>query len=419
MPLPTNYSRPTLPYVPLQSLPNNQRFTLLGQRPPTAQMFDAELNALTDDINILADAINKVQAGIIIGSDDPANADKLLKTNGLGVISWIKISDVNIADQAITTRTLQDGAVTTRTLQDGAVTNKKIGYASVTKSKISSQAITTSEVQKYGLNIDRLSPITSGQLLVGDNGTGNIVGLGANAANLVLMSTGNNTKPQFSKITDANVQAASIGNASLAAYAIATANIQNNAVTAAKISSSGGVAGTVLTAGAGALTSWAAIPTTGQILQVVQYQYNDNAYTIASKTFVSFSTPFQVTITPQKANSTILVYLSVNLAGGSTQDDCVYGLLCKNNSPWQESVQTSRANLKATFSFMQEGTDALYTQRHYSGMFVDNNHNTNAITYELKACNTYDGSIKSAVMNATSNKNNVGVSTIYAIEIDL
>ena len=67
MPLPTNKSRPSLPYEPEQSLPNNQRFDLLGKKPPTAQMLDAEFNAVTDDINLLAHAINEVEAGNIPG----------------------------------------------------------------------------------------------------------------------------------------------------------------------------------------------------------------------------------------------------------------------------------------------------------------------------------------------------------------
>ena len=65
MPLPTNYSRPTLPYAPLQSLPNDRRFVNLTtlQQPPTAEMFDAELNAILDNINTLAAAINVTVAG--------------------------------------------------------------------------------------------------------------------------------------------------------------------------------------------------------------------------------------------------------------------------------------------------------------------------------------------------------------------
>jgi hypothetical protein len=54
MPVPTNNSRPSLPYAPTQSLPNNARFDILTttQRPPSAEMLDAEFNALTDDVNM-------------------------------------------------------------------------------------------------------------------------------------------------------------------------------------------------------------------------------------------------------------------------------------------------------------------------------------------------------------------------------
>ncbi len=92
MPLPTNNSRPNLPYPPDQSLPNNQRFGLLGRRPPTAEMLDAEFNALTDDVNKLAQGINEVQAGTIPGSNNPLNAQKVLKTDGQGTLSFTLIN---------------------------------------------------------------------------------------------------------------------------------------------------------------------------------------------------------------------------------------------------------------------------------------------------------------------------------------
>ena len=90
MPVPINNSRPSLPYAPTQSLPNNTRFGILTttQRPPTAEMLDAEFNALTDDVNMLAAAINDVQAGSIPGANDPLNANKVLKTDGANNLSW-------------------------------------------------------------------------------------------------------------------------------------------------------------------------------------------------------------------------------------------------------------------------------------------------------------------------------------------
>ena len=113
MPLPTNNSRPSLPYTPDQSLPNNQRFDLLGKRPPTAQMLDAEFNALTDDINMLAAGINDVQAGNIPGSDDPLNANKVLKTDGQVTLSFTLINSAQLSPNSIVEAALSPQSVTT------------------------------------------------------------------------------------------------------------------------------------------------------------------------------------------------------------------------------------------------------------------------------------------------------------------
>ncbi|CAK9254197.1 unnamed protein product [Sphagnum jensenii] len=51
-------------------------------QPPTAEMFDAELNAILDKINTLAAAINATVAGNIPGSDNPDNAG----VNNAGVV---------------------------------------------------------------------------------------------------------------------------------------------------------------------------------------------------------------------------------------------------------------------------------------------------------------------------------------------
>jgi hypothetical protein len=421
MPLvPTNTSRPSLPYAPKQSLPNNTRFEILTatQRPPTAEMLDAEFNALTDDINMLAEAINDTAAGVLPGANNLANINKFPTTDGQNHINWTLVGDQNIGDQSITTRTVQDGAITTPKLGAAAVDTTKIASKAVKTTHIDDEGVTTVNVKDKNITLPKLANTTNGAVLGADN-TGVLQPI-AGQQNQLLISQGGNIA-QFGKIADANITPGGIGNVSLSANAVATANMQNVSVTAAKINPTGGAIGTVLTAGNGT-ASWAAIPTTGKILQVVQYQYNDITRTQNSTTFVSFDVPFKVTITPQKATSYILVYLSVNLAGFSGVDDCVHGLLCKNDAPWQESIAVNASGVKATFGFMQSGTESGYTMRNYSGMFIDTNHNTNEITYELKAFNRYlMGTAKSVKMNssATNTQVDVGVSSIYAIEIDL
>jgi len=138
MPLPTNYSRPSLPYVPLQSLPNDRRFVNLTtlQQPPTAEMVDAELNAILDKINTLAGAVNEVVAGNIPGSDNPDNAGKFLVTDGAGNLSFILAGSDNIALNAISTALLQNQAVTQAKIGDGAVGLDQLAVGAVNISKM-------------------------------------------------------------------------------------------------------------------------------------------------------------------------------------------------------------------------------------------------------------------------------------------
>ena len=161
MPLPTNYSRPTLPYDPHQSLPNDHRFGLLTtlQQPPTAEMFDAEFNAVIDKINTLADAINDVVAGNIPGSDNPLNAGKFLVTDGAGNLSFIVVGSDNISAGAITTLLLQDQAVTRAKIGDGAVGSTQLAEACVTSTQLAEGAVTPNKIPVGSL------PFTSYALL--------------------------------------------------------------------------------------------------------------------------------------------------------------------------------------------------------------------------------------------------------------
>ena len=177
MPLPTNKSRPSLPYEPEQSLPNNQRFDLLGKKPPTAEMLDAEFNALMDDINLLAQGINEVEAGSIPGSSDILNANKVLKTDGQGNLSFVLVNTAQLAPNAVveaslssqsaTTSKLGDGAVTsaklantsvqTRHLQDASITTDKLADRVITSPKLASESVQTQHLVAYAVNTDELA----------------------------------------------------------------------------------------------------------------------------------------------------------------------------------------------------------------------------------------------------------------------
>ena len=162
MPIPTNNSRPSLPYTPDQSLPNNQRFDLLGKRPPTAQMLDAEFNALTDDINKLAAGINDVQAGNIPGSDDPLNANKVLKTDGQGTLSFTLINSGQLSPNSIVEAALSPQSVTTPKIGDGSITSAKLAGESVQTRHIQAYAVETDELANKAVTTEKIADLAVG-----------------------------------------------------------------------------------------------------------------------------------------------------------------------------------------------------------------------------------------------------------------
>ena len=158
MPLPTNNSRPSLPYTPDQSLPNNQRFDLLGRRPPTAQMLDAEFNALTDDINKLAAGINDVQAGNIPGSDDPLNANKVLKTDGHGTLSFTMINSNQLSPNAVVEAALSPQSVTNSKIGDGSITSAKISSDSIQTRHLVDRSVDTNKIADGAITHEKIAP---------------------------------------------------------------------------------------------------------------------------------------------------------------------------------------------------------------------------------------------------------------------
>lgn len=230
MALPTNNSRPAIPYVPTQVLPNYDRYESLGQFPPTAQQLDGDLNKMIDLINTLSDEINHVVVGALPGADDPLNANKLMTTDGAGNISWVKAASANLDDGAVTTvkihnsaitpekiqpqaidtdqlatnavRTIKildenittgklaNSSVTTPKINDGAVTNPKISDGAVTTHKISDEAVTTHKICQYAITSTQLQypfllPVCMAQFRIDG-----IYDYKFNTGNAVNMSTG-------------------------------------------------------------------------------------------------------------------------------------------------------------------------------------------------------------------------------------
>ena len=159
MPLPTNFKRPSIPYVPEQVLANYNRYASLHDKPPTPAQLDGDCNAVIDYINQLAVAINGVVAGILPGSDDIHNAHKLPTTDGMANISWTLVTALNIANQAVQTRHLADRSVTSEKIQVSAVGTAQMNNGAITGAKIADDTIQTRHLQAYAVNTDELADL--------------------------------------------------------------------------------------------------------------------------------------------------------------------------------------------------------------------------------------------------------------------
>lgn len=157
--IPTNNARPTeIPYIPQQILPNYNRYEALLNFPPTAQQFDGDMNAIIDFINILANAVNETVAGILPGSNDPENANKLPTTDGDGNISWTFVTALNLEPNAVPTAAIQDAAVTTSKIQIGGVGTQQLADLGVTTQKIGTAAITGPKLAASSVGLANLTP---------------------------------------------------------------------------------------------------------------------------------------------------------------------------------------------------------------------------------------------------------------------
>lgn len=157
MPLPTNNSRPAIPYQPDQVLPNYNRYENLGQFPPTAQQLDGDLNKIIDLINTQAAEINGIVVGALPGANDPLNANKLITTDGNGNISWTQINQVNLGVASVGTVNIIDGAVTSAKIQAQAIQTNQLANNAVTTGKIALKAVTNAEIGDKAISTTKLA----------------------------------------------------------------------------------------------------------------------------------------------------------------------------------------------------------------------------------------------------------------------
>lgn len=156
MPLRT-HERPNLPYE-AKPKRNSQRYQLLSARdqPPTAEMLDGDADYVIDSMDVLSQDIQNVQAGAIIGSDNPDNANKLLTTDGNSV-AWTLIRSDNMEDTAVTRTKLGTGAVSTNKLEDGAVTNPKLGLLAVAQGNMKDNSVGSNQIIDKNVTTKKLA----------------------------------------------------------------------------------------------------------------------------------------------------------------------------------------------------------------------------------------------------------------------
>jgi microcystin-dependent protein len=154
-------------------------------------MLDTDFNYVIDGLRQLDIDIAGVEAGILPGSDDPANANFLPTTDGAGNISWVDISDENIRDASISGSKLLPQAITDRELGDG----------SANTSKLATNSVTTIKVLDFNITANKLAPDSVP--------TDKIVDLNVTAAKLAANSV------PTEKIVDLNVTTSKIANANV------------------------------------------------------------------------------------------------------------------------------------------------------------------------------------------------------------
>ena len=125
-------------------------------------MLDAEFNALTDDINKLAAGINDVQAGNIPGFDDPLNANKVLKTDGQGTLSFTLINSGQLSPNSIVEAALSPQSVTTQKIGDGSITSAKLAGESVQTRHIQAYAVETDELANKAVTTEKIADLAVG-----------------------------------------------------------------------------------------------------------------------------------------------------------------------------------------------------------------------------------------------------------------
>lgn len=167
------FQRPNIPYND-DAKPNNTRYQIITdmRQPITAQMLDSETNYAIDALNKLDDDIKNVVAGNIPESGHPENENKLLKTDGKGHLSWVKVGEEEIGHHTISSKHLQDHLINTDKIDTNAVVTDKIADKSITTNKLADQAVSEQKLAEEILTFNpfwrqsknQIGKVTEGQL---------------------------------------------------------------------------------------------------------------------------------------------------------------------------------------------------------------------------------------------------------------
>lgn len=182
--MPHNFTRPEIPYVNAP-LPNDERYEILetSNMPLPARTLDSEQNYMIDALNILDADIASVVAGNIPGFDDPANANKMLTTDGIGNLSWTLVGTNQLVNRGVPRIKLGLAAVGSEELDNGVVTNIKMGPKAILGPNIGDDTIPS---RSYG---DR--SVTGPKVALTTINTEHLVDGAATSAKVGVLETGN------------------------------------------------------------------------------------------------------------------------------------------------------------------------------------------------------------------------------------
>jgi microcystin-dependent protein len=179
--MPHDFHRPDFDYQ-AESLPNSNRFSVLTNSlnaPVPSKIFELEINYLIDSVRQLDSDIALIIPGNISGSDNPANANMVLTTDGEGNLPFKLISNENcqtgsisgskLISSSVTALQIGNGEVSTDKLGADSVTTAKILDENVTEDKLADASVTTRVLHDESVTQDKIAPKAVGEDEIDDD----------------------------------------------------------------------------------------------------------------------------------------------------------------------------------------------------------------------------------------------------------